>query len=92
MIYDISKHKLHDLLHDERLLSEVMKSRSGMTTLEAREKIQFAYEKCDGFRKPEPEKIKVGGMAPCWKCGSTEFFRSGTCHTCSVCFETTGCS
>jgi hypothetical protein len=31
-------------------------------------------------------------LPPCDVCGSTDFIRTGSCHTCNQCAKTTGCS
>ncbi len=38
------------------------------------------------------QDVRVSGLAPCTFCGSSDFVRSGTCHTCLNCSNTSGCS
>ena len=41
-------------------------------------------------------KEKVSGVQPCTgldgRCGSTDFYRTGTCHVCISCGSSQGCS
>lgn len=92
MIYNIKEHTLESLSDDERLISSLMTENPTWTKAEAVEKITFAYEKCDGYRSKKQKEVANVDHPPCWKCGSTQFIRSGTCHTCQVCSETSGCS
>ena len=40
-----------------------------------------------------PKAVKtVDEHEPCTNCGSTAFFRTGTCYTCANCAQTPGCS
>jgi hypothetical protein len=90
MIYDISKHSIESILSDERLVSELMRKTPIMTESETKEKIKFAYERCEGFKRPL--SIKSNDHQPCQDCGGIDFIRTGTCFVCQTCASSQGCS
>ena len=44
----------------------------------------------DNTRKPIDDKKRLQNMPKCCRCGSVDFFPSGSCQICSVCGETQG--
>ncbi len=90
MIYDISEYSITKMIEDKRLISELMRVEPTLTSREVKDKIIFAYEKCDGFVKPEP--VKSYDHQPCCNCGGSSFIRTGTCFVCDLCGSSQGCS
>ena len=90
MIYDINTISLDSILSDTRLVNELMRNEPILTENEAREKIRFAYDKCEQFKKPDP--VKSNDHQPCQDCGGSEFVRTGTCFACLTCGASQGCS
>ncbi len=88
-IYDIDQYDLKSLLDDQRLISSLMQKNIIMSIFEAKRKIEEAYEKTLNFKN---NTSKFNESYPCTQCGNIEFYKTGTCLTCSICGHSQGCS
>ena len=108
MVYDISTTSVTDLARQKYLINLLIdnpKVKGVDTVKDAIKHIDEMYNIAKGFagkikekkRKENGEKNKAiqpptVDHEPCRECGSTQFFQTGVCFTCSNCASSTSCS